>query len=70
MINKHRQNALQTFRTLVEAGTSNHAQDIVLTQAAQCIFSPQDSGYVKRNSDNANSLNILPIESAKAINDS
>ena len=70
VVNKHRQNALHTFRTLVEAGTSKHAQDIVLTQAAQCIFSPQDSGYVKRNSNDQNSLNILPIESAKTINDS
>ena len=70
VVNKHRQNALQTFRTLVEAGTSDHAQDIVLTQAAQCIFSPQDSGYVKRNSNDQNSLNILPIEGAKAIKDS
>lgn len=47
IVNKHRQNALMTFKALVDAAKSEETRDIVLTHAASCIFSPQDTGYTK-----------------------
>ncbi|MEQ9248100.1 MAG: hypothetical protein RLO21_19140 [Nitratireductor sp.] len=47
IVNKQRQNALMTFNALADAAGSEENRDIVLTQAASCIFSPQDTGYVR-----------------------
>lgn len=47
IVNKHRQNALMTFKALVDAAKSEESRDIVLIHAASCIFSPQDTGYTK-----------------------
>jgi hypothetical protein len=47
IVNKHRQNALLTFKALVDAGGTAQNRDVVLTYAAACIFSPQDTGYTK-----------------------
>ena len=47
IVNKHRQNALLTFNALVDAAKSEDRRDVVLTYAASCIFSPQDTGYAK-----------------------
>lgn len=47
VVNKHRQNALLTYRALAEAAGSHENRDIVLAHAASCIFSPQDTGYTK-----------------------
>ena len=51
IVNKHRQNALLTFKSLAGAAGNNSNQDIILTQAAACIFSPQDTGYTKHTSE-------------------
>jgi hypothetical protein len=45
IVNRHRQNALLTYRALVAAAENNSTQDIVLAHAASCIFSPQDTGF-------------------------
>lgn len=45
IVNKHRQNALATYRALVEAAGSPNVADVVLTHASACIFSPQSTGY-------------------------
>lgn len=47
IVNKHRQNALLTFNALVEAAATEERRDVVLTYAAACIFSPQDTGFTK-----------------------
>ena len=47
VINRHRQNALRTFNALAEASKSDDRRDIILSHAAACIFSPQDTGYTK-----------------------
>jgi len=47
IVNKHRQNALMTFKALVDAAKAEESRDIVLAHAASCIFSPQDTGYTK-----------------------
>lgn len=45
VINRHRQNALLTYRSLVSAAEQKGTQDIVLAHAAACIFSPQETGF-------------------------
>ncbi len=45
VVNKHRQNALMTYRALVEAAAGDGTEDIVLAHAAACIFSPQETGF-------------------------
>lgn len=47
IVNRHRQNALLTFNTLVSAAGNDEARDIVLTYAAACIFAPQETGFAK-----------------------
>lgn len=50
IVNKHRQNALLTFKALVDAAGSEERRDVILTYAAACIFSPQETGYAKGSS--------------------
>lgn len=45
VVNRHRQNALLTYRALVAAAGEQGTEDIVLAHAAACIFSPQETGY-------------------------
>jgi len=45
IVNKHRQDALATFRALVDAAKDEKNHDIVLNHAAACIFGPQSTGY-------------------------
>jgi hypothetical protein len=60
IVNKHRQNALLTFKALVDAGGKAENRDVVLTYAAACIFSPQDTGYSRSaESGKGETLNIV-----------
>lgn len=45
--NKHRQNALMTYKTLAEAGGSQEARDAILQHAAAAEYAPGDTGYVR-----------------------
>ena len=45
VVNRHRQNALSTYITIVNAGEDAVNRDVVLLQAAQCIFSPQATAF-------------------------
>lgn len=64
VVNKHRQNALMTFNALVNAGQGKETQDIVLSHASSCIFSPQDTGYTKHGGSNSaqmpNVVDLIP----------
>jgi hypothetical protein len=64
VVNRHRENALMTFTTLVQASGSEDKRDIILTHAAACIFAPQDTGYTKTGGSSptpsANIIEILP----------
>jgi hypothetical protein len=51
VVNRHRQNALLTYRALVTAAEDTGTQDIVLAHAASCIFSPQETGFSHGRSD-------------------
>lgn len=67
VVNRHRQNALLTYRAIVEASTENATQDIVLAHAASCIFSPQDTGFSNsKNDSSTNSKSVLELMTRSA----
>jgi hypothetical protein len=45
VVNLHRQNALITYKALVEASSDSINREIILQHAAACIFGPQSTGY-------------------------
>ncbi len=49
-VNRHRRNAMQTFRAFVEGTEDKVTQDFILRQAAACAFAPQQTGYLKDES--------------------
>lgn len=51
VVNRHRENALITYRALAEAASEGGTADIVLAHAAACIFSPQETGFSQRKDD-------------------
>lgn len=60
IVNKHRQNALLTYRALVAAADGDGTEDIVLAHAASCIFSPQETGFSQNRGDGA-SKSVLEL---------
>lgn len=69
IVNKHRQNALMTYQALADSAASGESKDIVLNHASSCIFSPQDTGYVKNESQAVNNgrsvVELLPKTNMK-----
>ena len=61
VVNRHRQNALATFTALAEATSDAASSDIVLSHAAACIFSPQDTGYIKSTGSHGDSVPGLQL---------
>lgn len=62
VVNRHRQNALLTYRALVTAAEDSGTQDIVLAHAASCIFSPQETGFAHGKGDaGAGSKSVLEL---------
>jgi hypothetical protein len=61
VVNRHRENALLTYKTLVEAGNEESTQDIVLAYAAACIFSPQETGFTNNKNELSGSKSILEL---------
>jgi len=59
VVNKHRQNALATFRPLVEAASIDEKQDIILDRASEAIFGSIDSGFTKNPSNSVNGTQTL-----------
>lgn len=68
ILNRHRQTALQTYRVLVDSGSSSGSQDIVLAQAAACIFGQQDTGFSKEGSESPGSRSVLELLTKSAVN--
>lgn len=60
-VNKHRQDALVTYRALVEAADSAGSRDVVLTYAAACIFGPQPTGYVSEGGDTSAPHSVVEL---------
>lgn len=62
VVNRHRQNALLTYRSLVEATAGQGTEDIVLAHAASCIFSPQETGFAQgRGEGSSGSKSVLEL---------
>lgn len=62
VVNRHRQNALLTYRALVTAAEDTGTQDIVLAHAASCIFSPQETGFATSKGDSVSgSKSVLEL---------
>lgn len=62
VINKHRQNCLNTFETFVKAtGNDAETKNAVLLQATQSIFSSQPSGYVHKDSETESPNKFIEI---------
>lgn len=47
VVNRHRQNALLTYKAIADAAHGKGTEDIILANAASCIYSPQETGYFK-----------------------
>ena len=45
IVDRHRQNALMTYKALVDAAGDTPNREVILVQAAACIFGPQGTGY-------------------------
>lgn len=61
IINRHRQNALSTFQTFVEAATDDAVKNHVLLKATESIFAQEVSGYLTREPDPRPSSQILEV---------
>ena len=62
VVNRHRQNALLTYRSLSAAADDAGTQDIVLAHAASCIFSPQETGLTSgKNDATSGSKSVLEL---------
>lgn len=62
VVNRHRQNALLTYRSLVEASGGAGTENIVLAHAASCIFSPQETGFSNGKGESvAGSKSVLEL---------
>jgi hypothetical protein len=59
--NKHRQNALMTYKTLAEAGNSPELRDAVLQHAAAAIYAPNDTGYLKSEERGYGAQSLLAL---------
>ncbi len=61
VVNKHRQNALSTFETFAKAASDDATKSAVLLQATNCIFSPQQTGYIAQETEPGGFPQILEI---------
>lgn len=62
VVNRHRQNALMTYKALVEAaGKKQQASDAVLVHAASCIYAPQPTGYTGGASDVQGAKSVIEL---------
>lgn len=61
IVNKHRQNALVTYRALVEAAGDSANRDIVLTRASECIFGAQPTGFGKADAGEPGAVSMISL---------
>lgn len=60
IVNRHRQNALMTYRSLADASSKDGSRDIILQQAAAAIYQLHDTGYVKSQGASSSVTEIVP----------
>lgn len=51
IVNRHREHALLTFQAFVKGTGDEATKNAVLLQATQCIFSPQQTGFIESTSE-------------------
>jgi hypothetical protein len=61
IINCHRRNALNTFKTFVDGTENPEIKDAVLLEATKSIFSPLHSGFSSKDSDKITSPAVIEI---------
>jgi hypothetical protein len=61
VINRHRRNALTTFQIFANGSDDPQVKNAILLQAAQCIFSPQVSGYVRNEADTVTNTPVVNL---------
>lgn len=62
ILNKHRQNALKTFETFANSSSADaQTKNAVLLETTHSIFSNQQSGYLKNDSDGDSNNKIVEI---------
>ncbi len=59
--NKHRENALKTFRAFTEATSDDQTKNAVLLRSTETIFSPASTGYIPHEGDHPGHPQILEI---------
>lgn len=47
IVNRHRQNALMTYKSLVDAGGTTEARDVILNHAAASVYQLHETGFTK-----------------------
>jgi hypothetical protein len=50
-VNRHRQNALQTFETFVQGAGDPETKDAVLMEATRSIFASQPTGFLRNEGE-------------------
>ncbi len=58
-VNRHREDALRTFRSFVEGTESPETKDQVLLAAARAAFGQTSTGLISEKGDSANMLEVL-----------
>ncbi len=66
IINKHRANALNTFKAMTAATVTQDVKDAVTLTAAGAIYAPQETGYSKRGA--AQQINVAEMLANIAAN--
>lgn len=61
VVNRHRLNALRTFETFARAASDDSTKNAVLIQATQCIFTPQQTGYITGEPETNPASQILEV---------
>lgn len=61
VVNRHRCNALRTYRALVEAAGDNDVRGIVLAQAAHAIFADQPTGFTRTDTSDGRTAPLVNL---------
>ncbi|UTS81058.1 hypothetical protein [Phaeobacter piscinae] len=59
IVNRHRQNALMTYKSLVDAGGTPEARDVILNHAASSVYRLHDTGYTKAGDSSGSSSSSI-----------
>lgn len=61
IVNRHRQNALLTYRALADAAAAAQNREVILTHAAACIFAPQPTGYSHEGGEAPRASSVVEV---------